>query len=159
MTSLCTRCRVEKPLDHFAPDRRRKPHWVQAQCKPCKAIGERERRRRNPEHVRSVERAGYWRNPRAHKATDMKWKYGIGWDEFDSMLVAQAGRCAICGFDFPNDIKTPAIDHDHQTGAIRGLLCQRCNRGLGLFRDSPDILIAAADHVRAYRPIPIGKVA
>lgn len=61
------------------------------------------------------------------------------------MHVAQGGRCAICG--------DPAqhLDHDHATGATRQLLCQRCNQGLGLFRDEPGLLYAAALHVDAHR--------
>jgi hypothetical protein len=61
------------------------------------------------------------------------------------MSVAQDGRCAVCG--------DPAqhLDHDHATGATRQLLCQRCNQGLGLFRDDPGLLHAAAFYVQGHR--------
>lgn len=74
----------------------------------------------------------------------MKGKYGIGWHEYDTMLVSQSGRCGCCSRDFPNNIREPAIDHCHITGAVRGLLCQRCNRAIGLFGDDPTTLTAAA---------------
>ncbi len=59
--------------------------------------------------------------------------------------AAQGGRCAICG--------DPAqhLDHDHETGATRQMLCQRCNHGLGLFRDDPGLLHAAAFYVDGHR--------
>jgi len=62
-----------------------------------------------------------------------------------AMHVAQDGRCAICG--------DPAqhLDHDHATGATRQLLCQRCNHGLGLFRDDPGLLHTAALYVDGHR--------
>ena len=62
------------------------------------------------------------------------------------MLAAQDGLCAICG-------TAPAahVDHDHETGAVRQLLCFHCNGGLGQFRDDPVVLRAAADYVERHR--------
>jgi hypothetical protein len=60
--------------------------------------------------------------------------------------AAQNDRCAICGEPSPQH-----LDHDHSTGATRQLLCQRCNQGLGLLRDDPAVLRAAADYVEEHR--------
>lgn len=76
-----------------------------------------------------------------------KWKrYGVTMDDFHRMLAEQDSRCAICRR--PETIKRKdgvphglAIDHDHETGVVRGLLCRSCNTALGLVRDSPKILM------------------
>jgi len=62
------------------------------------------------------------------------------------MLEMQQGMCAICQVE-------PAahVDHDHDTGAVRELLCFNCNGGLGQFKDQPDVLRAAADYVERHR--------
>ena len=76
--------------------------------------------------------------------------YDLTQAELDTMLAVQGGTCAIC--DLPPSGKGPNavlhIDHDHETGKVRGLLCQACNRGLGFFRDDPGRLIDAADYLR-----------
>jgi hypothetical protein len=65
--------------------------------------------------------------------------------EADEMLKDQGGSCAICR-------AAPAahVDHDHETGAVRALLCFNCNGGLGQFRDDPAVLRAAADYVERH---------
>lgn len=78
-------------------------------------------------------------------------QYGITPEDFDAMLAAQNGRCAICGEPPDPDGKGAYsrlhIDHDHQTGVVRGLLCGRCNQGLGYFKDDPARLSAAIDYL------------
>jgi len=61
------------------------------------------------------------------------------------MLAAQGGTCAIC--DSPPGSRRLAIDHDHATGVVRGLLCPRCNTGLAYFRDRPELFRTAADYL------------
>lgn len=78
-----------------------------------------------------------------------KWlkSYGISQAVYDEMLAAQDGRCAIC--QEGNGRYLLAVDHNHATKSVRGLLCQRCNAGLGQFKDVPDRLEAAARYLRA----------
>lgn len=64
------------------------------------------------------------------------------------LMTRQRGHCAICG----NNMDAPHLDHDHNTGALRELLCRSCNLGLGYFRDSPAILSAAIDYLRRHTP-------
>jgi hypothetical protein len=66
---------------------------------------------------------------------------------------AQDGKCAICGVhEAYAPRKRLAVDHDHRTGAIRGLLCGNCNVGLGQFKDSPELLAAAIRYLEASAP-------
>lgn len=79
--------------------------------------------------------------------TELRRKYGIGLNELRAMAEAQDYRCAICG-EKETELRDGlprhlAIDHDHVTGAVRGLLCQSCNTGLGKFRDSVSVMILA----------------
>ena len=72
------------------------------------------------------------------------------------MLEAQGGVCAICekperSTSRYGRIKKLAVDHDHDTGAVRGLLCANCNKGIGNLGDDPDILIAGAAYLIAAR--------
>lgn len=82
-------------------------------------------------------------------------RYGVTLDWFQAKLREQDGACAICGaIPRPDGIKSAArlhVDHDHMTGANRGLLCNRCNPGVGYFRDDPDLLRAAADYIERHR--------
>jgi hypothetical protein len=69
-------------------------------------------------------------------------RYGIGADHFDELVKQQGGVCPICGRADPEH-----VDHSHDTGKVRGILCFNCNGGLGQFRDSPDALRSAADYL------------
>ena len=94
-----------------------------------------------------------WRkqNPLAAKDSELRGAFGIGLAEYGEMLVAQGGVCAIC-LKFEKEErnekkKALAVDHCHDTGKIRGLLCSACNTGIGKFGDNPDVLRAAADYL------------
>jgi hypothetical protein len=70
-------------------------------------------------------------------------KYGTTKDFIDALFAQQGAVCAICTTDIPGK-KGWQIDHDHKTGKIRGVLCLKCNVGLGNLRDDPRILRVAA---------------
>jgi len=72
---------------------------------------------------------------RKHK---LKLNYGISVEQYELLIDVQNGRCAICG-DLPGKRRL-AVDHNHQTGKIRGLLCHRCNTALGNLRENIDIM-------------------
>lgn len=80
----------------------------------------------------------------------LRKKYGMSWDDFLAMFAAQGGECALCGDPFKITVnvsglsfKEVHVDHNHKTGKVRGLLCFRCNSGLGKFLDNPELLIKA----------------
>lgn len=74
----------------------------------------------------------------------LKNKYNITGAEYDAMLARQGGACAICGDEKAASL---AVDHCHQTGKVRGLLCVNCNRGIGYFLDQPERLTKAAQYL------------
>ena len=83
----------------------------------------------------------------ARRERKLQQNYGISAAEFDALLAAQGGRCAICGTD-PAGGKVWHVDHDHESGAVRGILCLGCNVGVGHFKDDPTLLRAAAHYLR-----------
>lgn len=75
-------------------------------------------------------------------------KFGLTPDDYDEILRKQNGRCAICRSDrFDKRRHALAVDHDHVTNKIRGLLCRRCNQAIGAFQDNPDLLRKAAQYL------------
>lgn len=96
-------------------------------------------------------RAAYareWRaaNPLKAKQHELQKMFGITLADYEAMLSAQGGVCAVCGQK--DEWFNLAVDHCHATGRIRGLLCSQCNRGLGLFKDRADLLDKAAQYLR-----------
>lgn len=74
-----------------------------------------------------------------------QFKYGLSTEDILNLNSAQRGLCACCGEPLP---KSFHIDHNHKTGAVRGLLCSGCNLGLGQFKDSPERCEKAATYLR-----------
>jgi Recombination endonuclease VII len=89
--------------------------------------------RANPE--RSIE------NKRRH---NLKSLYGLSVDQYNDLLRAQHGACAICGNGQSGRLH---VDHCHDSGSVRGLLCNRCNRAIGLLGDDPAILRRAISYL------------
>jgi len=79
--------------------------------------------------------------------TYLRETYDITLEDYDALLRRQHGRCAICG-RIPQKMRL-AVDHDHETGGVRGLLCQRCNTGIGHLGDDPERCDRAAAYLRA----------
>ena len=80
-----------------------------------------------------------------YRSRALKKTYGISETQYQSMLLSQGGVCAICGN--PPNGKHLCVDHDHTTGQIRGLLCDRCNFGIGYLMDDLDIIASAASYL------------
>lgn len=83
------------------------------------------------------------RNKGDWRAWWLRTQYGITHEQYNILLESQNGRCAICR-SLPEKDRKLAVDHEHTTSRVRGLLCSKCNRGLGLFQDSPELLKEAA---------------
>lgn len=80
------------------------------------------------------------------KKGDLRRKYGMTYEDFIGMKIKQNGGCAICG-DVESGNNLLVVDHVHSTGIVRGLLCSRCNQGLGLLRENSNILLAAMRYI------------
>lgn len=131
----CYRCKETKDIKDFAKNRVKKD-GLQERCKDCRR-----------EHFANVGK--FTRKPytKEQKRRYLITSYGLTESEFLSILERQKYSCAICGSkDWGKE--SPSIDHCHETGRIRGLLCNMCNRGLGLFKDDYSILEKAAEYVR-----------
>jgi hypothetical protein len=103
----------------------------------------------NPEKVESARKAWRETNPEAHalsaRKSHLKTNFGITIEVYDAMLLAQKGRCKICGGNQSARYRYFDVDHDHVTLKVRGLLCRTCNRALGYFeRDLAWLKVALA---------------
>lgn len=74
-------------------------------------------------------------------------KYGITAEEYADMVARQNGVCCICGKPPQGKYTRLSVDHCHKTGRVRGLLCNRCNRAIGLFEDDPRLITVAAAYL------------
>lgn len=99
--------------------------------------------RLNPEKVKISQRKKYLR-------TKAVKKYGIDEAMFNAMSENQDHKCAICGKHANEQKKSMAIDHDHNTGKVRGLLCSSCNTALGNFNDSISNMKAAIGYLERH---------
>jgi hypothetical protein len=112
-------------------------------------------RQRHPETVAARKRADAAKFPERHMAAKLRHYYQLTLERYNSMLKEQDNACAICEspFDRATKGRTPHVDHDHATGAVRGILCNSCNAMLGRAGDNPATLLAAIAYLA--RPSPV----
>lgn len=89
--------------------------------------------------------------PESRKTVRKIQKYGLTPREYECFLIAQRGHCAGCD-SYTNDGSHLYIDHCHETGAVRGLLCHSCNIALGWSRDNPKTLRGLAAYLESVAP-------
>ena len=155
-TKRCSRCREVKALDEFRRIKSKTSQWA-AQCRSCERLSLRESRSRNPDRTRAWSRAWRAKNRDRILAHDSeRWlrtaceRNGISVEDYNDALSRQGGLCAICRQPQRHaTMRRLVIDHDHFTGAFRGLLCSNCNQALGLMGDDPDLLRQAAAYLAA----------
>jgi len=114
---LCNMCKQEKAFEFFSVDSRSKTGY-QTRCKECqKAV--------------KKEMSAYYRD------RHLMSKYGITHSDYTEMLEKQEGKCAICGIEEKYcENQRLAVDHNHETGQVRALLCKKCNQAIGLLQDN-----------------------
>jgi hypothetical protein len=166
-TKTCSRCREDKPVSRF-PIRRDAPDGLHYWCIPCKREKDREYSARyasaNPERKRAHGTAWQRRNRTAASEAARRYKYGLSSAEIAALIETQGGACALCRLTLGDAFH---VDHDHACcpgsktcgECIRGVLCRRCNIGLGQFNDDPDLLAAAAAYSLSLRNVlpPVGQ--
>lgn len=128
----CGRCRVSKPYDAFNKHKR---DGYDFYCKPCKKERHTEWRKANPEKAAAI-----------YAKAARKQNYGITQSEYEELLLIHGSTCSLCLEDKPKLV----IDHDHATGKVRGLICHKCNNGLGAFRDDVELLQKAIRYLKEY---------
>lgn len=122
-TKICKKCLLEKPFSEFSTNSMGKDK-KQPRCKECLHAAQKKRRQEN------------W------DAARLKYTYGISVQEVLDMLEKQDNKCAICAEEFLERRHT-VVDHCHRTGKFRGMLCRKCNVGIGQLRDSSEIVYKA----------------
>ena len=146
----CSYCGREKPEQDFYPHNH-------SRCKKCLNERLRQYRKSHPDKVTQWNRVK-WKKNKADKAFMAKksardkrlrpQKHGMTPDSYNELFAKQGGCCAICGKHQSLERKGLCIDHCHKTGVIRGLLCDRCNQGLGRFNDDAELCIKAYTYLR-----------
>jgi spore coat polysaccharide biosynthesis predicted glycosyltransferase SpsG len=98
--------------------------------------------------VKSAAKQKIWQQNNKHKPREylLRNKYGLTVDQYKDMILAQNNKCAIC----ETDMKETFIDHNHDTGIVRGVLCRHCNLALGHVFDSKDILSKAINYLNCH---------
>lgn len=135
-TKLCMDCKEVKPLSEFYRHRVYKgKQYYQAYCKPCTS-------------KQSLVRAKTPKAIRTQKNWYLKKTYGITLDEYEVLADKQNNACAICGKECATG-KMLAVDHNHKTGKVRGLLCFSCNIAIGHLAvdDGPELLSKAINYI------------
>jgi|ERR1700676_3411860 len=105
-------------------------------------------RAKNRDKTAKYDKDWYLKNPEKIKLKGRKRtlkQYGLTLEQYDAMLQNQGGVCAVCGLT--RGTRRMAVDHDHKTNKVRGLLCQFCNTALGKFLDSVEILKRAISYL------------
>ena len=107
-----------------------------------------------PEKQRLYKRNYIINNPEKHKISTREnhlRKYGITIEKHNEILLSQNGKCAICGTDYFDGKGGFCVDHNHDTGLVRGILCHHCNLILGHCRDNLSILTSAFDYLSKHK--------
>lgn len=146
----CSVCYQTKPLEAF-PFRNKALGERHAHCKDCQRVKRRlahERRKAS-----GKERTYYLARQERQRDNWLRLTYGISASEYDALYQAQGGVCAICGraengvHGRYGTVRRLAVDHDHATGRVRGLLCGNCNAAIGHLDDDPERLQRAIEYL------------
>ena len=165
MEKTCSRCGKTQPLGEFHKDKQTKDGHRCA-CKECMRVIARAYSVAYPERMTAARKRWNEANPEQVAATQKRWKeahpervrdiklrstYGISQADYAEMLKTQGRGCAICGKTKAEEGMRLSVDHDHDTGEVRGLLCGSCNRAIGLLRHDPELLRSATVYLDQWR--------
>lgn len=147
---VCKECKINKPFSEFSPHPRG-ADGIRRVCKTCQAKQARQYRNDPAVRAKAAKKAREYRAANPDYAKNYRRKhnlkrYGLTVETFDQLLSSQNGLCAICEQTPVN----PHIDHDHETGEVRGILCGNCNTGIGMLKDNSEIVEKAAKYLREH---------
>lgn len=157
----CKKCGVELNDGNQYPSLKALRRYICTDCwnkQRCSNPKAREQRRRNwtewvkkhPDYMTNYFKSYYPSHREVWKRAEFK-KYGITIREYESMLEAQKGQCAIC----KKSMATVTVDHDHELNLVRGLLCSSCNLALGLLHENIDTLASAIQYLKKWQIVPL----
>lgn len=138
---VCPKCGTEKEVGFFGKDSTNQ-RGISCWCKLCKKEWRAQHRKDNPEKHKSID----FKN-------DLKKHYNMSVEDYNSLYDRQNGSCACCGANSTEFRRGLHVDHDHITGKIRGLLCTKCNPGLGYFDDSIKKLQLAVAYLEKFKKL------
>lgn len=148
MAKPCRGCGAVKPLADFRKSQSTRSGRG-ARCRRCTSRQSVDYARRNAEKRRVYSRAYHAQNPERVLKWNLRKYRGMAIETYKAMLDSQGGACAICTKPFGGaKLSRPHVDHCHQSGVVRGLLCGRCNSMLGFAGDAPSVLASAAGYLR-----------
>ena len=113
---------------------------LRKQCKPCWAAYMRSWTAKNPEKIAAQNRAYKQKYPEKYRDSRLRTLFGITAKDYDDLFSKQRGCCAVCGVHNDKLARNLAVDHDHKTDEVRGLLCATCNGALGVVNDDISLL-------------------
>lgn len=143
LTIECHKCRGVFPTSEFTKNAKTLNGFGRT-CRHCRQAYYAGRR----DEIKANAKQWYRDNPDQYRDSKLRGKYGITLDDYKRLLASQGGVCALCGrAETFRHAKNLAVDHCHETGRIRGLLCASCNKGIGLLGDDPFRLVAAARYL------------
>lgn len=136
----CTKCKQELSIDCFRSRGGSQKHLLKNKCNRCLYEDYNSWIKNNPEKVKEYREKDPWTLSKRCK------RRGISPEQLVEKFESQNGKCAICQNEIT--LAESAIDHNHKTNEFRGVLCKICNRALGLFKDSPKILLNAYTYLK-----------
>lgn len=146
ITQRCPQCKKHLGESSYSP---RVWGTIGEFCKNCRNKYTRKWRLANHEKTKELQRRSYYRakekEPTLNRRRRLKSKYGLSQEDVDRILVSQDGKCSGCGL--PLTMNIIAVDHNHKTNKVRGLLCTLCNTSLGHAKDNPETLRRLADYL------------
>lgn len=148
----CGNCKESKNSTDFNKDNQRYDglQWSCRACQKAERIANKEVHAARQKNYYQANKDRYIKyasdNKDAIKNGNLKRKYGITIEQYESMLLAQDGKCKICQTSDPGK-PSFSVDHCHSTGVVRGLLCHSCNSGLGHFKDNKEIIAKAIEYL------------
>lgn len=133
--------------DYYQRNKQRFQEY-QRQTRDRRNARRRERYANDAEYRAECIRLSKQRDKESIRDYRLRKSFGITAAEYDALLAEQQGGCAICGTSESAGVSQRLhVDHDHESGDVRGLLCSECNLGLGKFRDNPDLLRIAIEYL------------
>ena len=152
-TKICSICNESKSIESFSGRR----------CRQCRTNIAREKLNASPSRLekrREAVRRWHATHPEEsfarYRKAHLQYNFGLTVDAYTAMLENQDNKCAICKKEetFRNgtgNIVSLAVDHDHETGKVRGLLCKDCNQSIGKFNDDPELLYSAYQYLSIHK--------